>query len=557
MKRTWLLVLSSILCIAIAVLAYFWVTSMISTNYAYRSPIKDTPPAAGSALGTASTHRVVVVLIDGLRYDTSVNAAVMPTLAKLRTQGAYAMMHSQAPSFSEPGYTTIFTGAWPWLNDGPAFNLDYGEIPTWTQDNLFSAAHRAGLTTAISGYYWFEELVPQADVDVSFYTPGEDRKADEEVMAAALPWLQQANAQLTLIHLDQVDYAGHHEGGPRNQAWNEAAARTDEDLAQIVATLDFSQDTLLVISDHGHINIGGHGGQDAVCLKEPFVLVGAGVLPGDYGNVNMVDVAPTLAALLGVNIPASAQGEVQTRMLTLPADVTAALPAAETQQQTALLTTFAQAIGAKLNADQIPTGSEVSQVQAVMNSLRAQRQNSERWPRILLVVLVAAAVIYWLVRQWKKGALAWIFGGLAFLALFNFKYAIWDQKTYSVSSIISQSDLIISTALISALALLIVAVAIYLDQRMFKYSPTETAERMFGLLFTTAFLTGIPALLHFAINGALVTWTLPNYLISYLFILSGIQEIVIGVLGLIFVGLSVRVTEIVANRAAAKGGKKK
>lgn len=99
-------------------------------------------------------------------------------------------MYSQPPSFSEPGYATLLTGAWPEINDGPVFNLEYDEIHAFTQDNLFSAAKRKGLITAISGYYWFEKLVPQDDVDFSFYTPGEDATADREVVDAALEWLE-------------------------------------------------------------------------------------------------------------------------------------------------------------------------------------------------------------------------------------------------------------------------------------------------------------------------------------------------------------------------------
>jgi hypothetical protein len=54
------------------------------------------------------------------------------------------------------------------------------------------------------------------------------------------------------------------------------------------------------------------------------------------------------------------------------------------------------------------------------------------------------------------------------------------------------------------------------------------------------------------INGVLVTWTLPNYLFSFLFILSGIQMMVIAVLGLIFVGITAWIAEIVAARAQKK-----
>lgn len=552
MKRSVKITLSSVFCIVLAVVAYFWVTGMISTNYAFRSPIKNTPPAAGSALGDASTRRVVIVLIDALRYDTSMNESVMPTLAKLRTEGAQAMMHSQTPSYSEPGYTTILTGAWPWLNDGPAFNLDYGEIPTWTQDNLFSSAHRAGLTTAISGYNWFQELVPQSAVDLSYYTPGEDKVADEAVVAAALPWLQDDKSQLTLIHIDQVDYAGHHEGGPRSPNWNAAATRSDDLLAQIVATLDLQKDTLLVISDHGQIDAGGHGGQDPIVLKEPFVLVGAGVKPGNYGDVNMVDVAPTLAALLGVNIPASTMGEVRNAMLDLSDSVIAALPSAVEKQQTTLLTTVAAALGAKLNSSQIPAGSDVSQYETLISNIRVDREITERIPRAIIAAILLALIVYWLMRRWKSGAPAWIIGGLSFMALFNFRYAIWDQKTYSVSSITSESDLIIYVAVTAALALLISWLAIMLDQRYFKYTPAEAAERSFGLIFTIAFIAGIPIFLNFVINGVLVTWTLPNYLFSFLFILSGIQMLVIAVLGLIFVGITAWIAEIVAARAQKK-----
>ena len=108
-----------------------------------------------------------------------------------------------------------------------------------------------------------------------------------------------------LIHLDQVDYAGHHEGGPRDPRWNAAATRADALLEQIAGALDFKQDTLIVLSDHGQIDRGGHGGQDPITLVEPFVMVGAGVKPGQYPDMQMVDVAPTIAVLLGTNIPAS------------------------------------------------------------------------------------------------------------------------------------------------------------------------------------------------------------------------------------------------------------
>jgi hypothetical protein len=51
-------------------------------------------------------------------------------------------------------------------------------------------------------------------------------------------------------------------------------------LAEIVAALDLQQDTLLIFSDHGQIDQGGHGGHEAVTLVEPFVMLGPGSFRG-------------------------------------------------------------------------------------------------------------------------------------------------------------------------------------------------------------------------------------------------------------------------------------
>ena len=147
------------------------------------------------------------------------------------------------------------------------------------------------MRTAVSGYNWFEKLIPQNAVSASFYTSGEDQKADRAVVDAALPWLGQ-DFHLVLIHIDQVDYAGHHEGGPVSPNWAAAARRADDLLAEILAKVDLSKDTVLVCSDHGQIDPGGHGGIEPVVLTEPFILAGVGVKPGSYGDIQMVDVAP-------------------------------------------------------------------------------------------------------------------------------------------------------------------------------------------------------------------------------------------------------------------------
>ena len=538
MKNIFKWIIGIVLLLGMTAGSYFWATGMIASNFDYRSQIKDNPPAPGVAFGEPSTERMVIVLIDALRYDTSLKTDVMPTLNQLREQGASALMHSQPPSFSEPGYSTLLTGAWPEINDGPVFNLEYGEIPTFTQDNLFSAAHRKGIKTAISGYYWFEELVPQDAVDLKFYTPGEDNAADIDVMNAAIPWLIDNQAQFVLIHLDQVDYAGHHEGGAQSSNWDAAANRTDTMLAEIVATLDFTKDTLVVLSDHGQIDAGGHGGQDPIVLLEPFVIIGAGVKPGNYPDIQMVDVAPTLAALLGLNLPASTQGTVQTDMLVLPEEVVANLPSATTAQQLGLLNAYTTSMNQNSVTEESLTTNSVAEVQSIMRTLRANRLLGERLLRAIPSALLLAVAIILLIRQRKNGSLSWVIGGLIFILLFNIRYALLDKKVYSLSSIISQTDLIVYIASTTAVALVIAWLIINLYNKTFSGKPGENGLKTLWLGFTTLLIAGLPVIASYFLNGPVVSWTLPDYLTSFLALIALIQILVIGALTPILAGFT-------------------
>jgi hypothetical protein len=530
-------------CLLVAFIGYFWATALMGSVFNYRSPLHFTPPAPVAPLGTSLTHRVVIVLIDSLRYDTSINNNVMPFLNSLRDQGASAKMHSLPPSYSEPGYTTILTGAWPDLNDGPVVNLDYANIPTFTQDDIFSSAHRCGLRTAISGYNWFEKLVPQTSVDASFYTSGEDATADQAVVQAALQMLS-GNFQLLLIHLDQVDYAGHYQGGPLDPRWNAAAKRVDRELQQIVTVVDLKQATVIVLSDHGQINHGGHGGPEPVALLEPFVMAGAGVRPGPiYPDIAQVDVAPTIAALLGSSIPASSEGLVQTTMLNLSSAYATKIQASEIAQKARLFKSYTLAINSQPNRPPDPD-DPFSYVIAI-DSARANRLARERVWRNVTALVLAILPIYFLVITGKK-RLLWLVGGaLIYVFIFNFRYAVIDGRTYSLSSVASQTWLITYTAITALIALIVGWLVSMLQLHAFQAGSRKAAETTLGIVFFIIYLLALPILVCFAVNGLVVTWTLPEFYTSYLALLSLIQWIFVAAFGLLLAGASALIAQFV------------
>jgi len=525
-NRIWLATYLA-LSLALVVGAYYWATLTMEGMYAYRSPLQNQPPAPGAGVPPALAGRVVFVLIDGLRYDTSQDAAVMPVLAQLRASGASARMHSRPPSYSQPGYVTLLTGAWPDINDGPPVNLETTLIPTMTQDNLFLAAKRAGWVTAVLGYDWFEKLLPSGSVDLSFYTPGEDAAADRAVVDAALPWLRARQAGLALVHIDQVDYAGHHEGGPRDPRWNQAASRADGLLGEILATLDLSRDTLLVVSDHGHIDAGGHGGTDAVTLVEPFVLAGKGVRLGQYPDVQMVDVAPTLAALLGANLPASAEGVPLLEMLDLPPAQSAAIETAGQAQQAGVAEAYRQATGMLP-----PAWSDTTPGAKGIELARNARLARERLPRGILVLLIALALGR-VVFGSLPHRLARLLAALLFVAVFNLGYALVSGKTYTLSSVTGVTDLILLAGGWALAAALLAGALFAWRTRLSLRRPAEFCAGLLELLVSVAFVLLLPVLLSFALNGFLPEWTLPDFDTTFVALLSAIQLLVCGALGVL------------------------
>ena len=522
--------------------AYFWATGMIDSLMAYRSPLANNPPAPGEALGQPLTRKVVIVLIDALRLDTSANAAVMPYLNGLRAEGASATMVSRPPSFSAPGWATLLTGAWPDLNDADIFNpADEYSARTFTQDDIFAAAHRLGLKTAVSGYSWFEQMLANSNVDAVFSTIGEDNAADREVVDAALPWLQ-GDYQLVLIHIDQIDYAGHHEGGPRGPNWNAAATRSDDLLREIAGQLDLSQDTLIVLADHGQINIGGHGGTEPVTLTEPFVALGAGILPGEYAEIQMVDVAPTVAVLLGTDFPASGQGRPRLELLDVTPERMAEIQSVLKVQQETLFNAYTRAIGK--TAVITDTGTVVGSVQIAMERARMSRLGNERiWRNVLAVFFVILPGYLLILRREKK--LLWLLvGALVYFLLFNLRYAVLDGKTYSVSSIPGQMEFILYVAVTAGIAVMVGWLVAMFGLRAWRSGARLASGTSLGYLWMVLYILAIPILLNFAVNGLAATWTLPVFNVQFFGFFSVVQALFVAAVGLILIGLSAVVAQI-------------
>ncbi len=95
----------------------------------------------------------------------------------------------------------------------------------------------------------------------------------------ALRIAKATDPQLLVVHLPDLDEAGHEYGGA-SQQYREVAGKIDADIARLVGGLQADKTTFVIVADHGHIASGGHGGWEPEVVTVPGVFSGASVALG-------------------------------------------------------------------------------------------------------------------------------------------------------------------------------------------------------------------------------------------------------------------------------------
>ncbi len=261
--------------------------------------------------GAPLSSGVTILLVDGLRLDASRR---MPTLNALRVRGAAIDATVGTPSFSRPGRATIAVGAPPAIH-GVTTNRQKRNIPL---DNLIRRVGAAGGTCRIAGSKIWSGLFAEDIARCGVYQEGEGKEgpgmfvqqvpAIRAAQEQGIAFVLAQSAMLRIADIISTDFAAHEYGGasPEYQA---ELQRIDGMIALLSSRLDLSRETLVITADHGHRDQGGHGGEEAEVLAIPIVMVGAGIKSSITLSALQADIAPTIAALLGVGLPNASSGQ--------------------------------------------------------------------------------------------------------------------------------------------------------------------------------------------------------------------------------------------------------
>ncbi|MBC9911719.1 alkaline phosphatase family protein [Chitinophaga varians] len=286
----------------------------------------------------AQKKKALFIIVDGIPADV-IEKQPTPHLREIAKVGGYTRAYvggekdgySQTPTISAVGYNSLLTGTWVnkhnvWDNDIAAQNYSYGSI-----FRFFRQAYPQKKTAVFSS--WLDNRtklvgdgLPQTgNLKIDYHVDGLEKDTarfphdkdswymhliDEAVVDSAADYIRKQAPDLTWVYLEYTDDMGHRYGD--SEKFYAAVNMMDDQIGRIWNALEYRRKNfgeewqLFITTDHGRTasNGKGHGGQSDR-ERTTWMFTNAKGL-NDYfktGQPGIVDILPTMARFLQINIP--------------------------------------------------------------------------------------------------------------------------------------------------------------------------------------------------------------------------------------------------------------
>ena len=280
---------------------------------------------AAEAVAAPSRKKVLIIGTDGTRPDKMEQANV-PNIKALIATSAYSnKAKTGLPTVSGPSWSSMLTGVWRekhGVADNSFKGKNYAQFPDFLtrmekinpRFSTFAAANWPPILTGAGGGPLISD-----EVDVKLALKSPDAINDSRIADLSAAFLSRENVDAAFVYFGEVDEQGH-SVGPLNPKYMQAIERFDKYVGQLMNAIrsrpDYAnEDWLILIStDHGHVDKGGHGGPSAIEQTIFFLAHGKSVEPRNLQEpVGIVDVGVTALAHIGIKADTawSLDGKVQ------------------------------------------------------------------------------------------------------------------------------------------------------------------------------------------------------------------------------------------------------
>ena len=260
---------------------------------------------------------ILVVGMDGIRHDVLL-AAHTPVIDRLASNGVLlpVPVHEKNVTISGPVWATVATGVYMDQHGvlgnedqpiGTAGFADFAELlraarpelQTMVAATWFPLVRRGGCGPLFSSGGWVPPVDPEDENSGPSWIT-----ADDDAAAYAAARLAVEDLAVSFVYFGESDVHAHSFGtGP---GYTDCIQRCDARLGLLLNAIEQRPNraqedwTVIVVTDHGHLDEGGHGG-DSREERTAWMLASGASVPEGITALDHADIAAHVLATFGVD----------------------------------------------------------------------------------------------------------------------------------------------------------------------------------------------------------------------------------------------------------------